>query len=64
MAAFALNAHVAEFLDVVMHDDEFDFRIEQIRIPVDSPLCNRTLGDADLEVEIWFCNLVSIPSDS
>ena len=49
MAAFALNAHVAEFLDVVMHDDEFDFRIEQIRIPVDSPLCNRTLGDVDLE---------------
>jgi Trk K+ transport system NAD-binding subunit len=49
MAAFALNAHVAEFLDVVMHDEELDFRIEQIRILPDSPLCGRTLGEADLE---------------
>ncbi len=49
MAAFALNAHVAEFLDVVMHDEELDFRIEQIRIPVDSPLRGRTLGELDLE---------------
>ncbi len=49
MAAFALNAHVAEFLDVVMHDEEFDFRIEQVRILAESPLCGRTLGEADLE---------------
>ncbi len=49
MAAFALNAHVAEFLDVVMHDEELDFRIEQIRIPVNSPLRDRSLGDLDLE---------------
>ena len=49
MAAFALNAHVAEFLDVVMHDEELDFRIEQIRIPVDSPLRDRDLGELDLE---------------
>jgi voltage-gated potassium channel len=49
MAAFALNAHVAEFLDVVMHDEELDFRIEQIRIPVDSPLAGRSLGELDLE---------------
>ncbi|MBK8470551.1 MAG: NAD-binding protein [Actinomycetales bacterium] len=51
IAAFALNAHVAEFLDVVMHDEEFDFRIEQIRIPATSPLAGRSLGDADLEGE-------------
>ena len=49
MAAFALNAHVAEFLDVVMHDEELDFRIQQVRILPDSPLCGRTLGEADLE---------------
>lgn len=49
MAAFALNAHVAEFLDVVMHDEELDFRIEQVRILADSPLAGTTLGAADLE---------------
>ena len=49
MAAFALNAHVAEFLDVVMHDEEFDFRIQQVRILPDSPLAGRTLGEANLE---------------
>jgi len=32
-----------------MHDEELDFRIEQIRIPVDSPLRGRTLGELDLE---------------
>lgn len=49
MAAFALNAHVAEFLDVVMHDEEFDFRIQQVRIPAESQYAGRTLGEADLE---------------
>lgn len=49
MAAFALNAHVAEFLDVVMHDEELDFRIQQVRILPDSPLCGSTIGQADLE---------------
>jgi voltage-gated potassium channel len=49
MAAFALNAHVAEFLDVVMHDEELDFRIEQVRILADSPFAGRTLGEADFE---------------
>ncbi|HRW17967.1 MAG TPA: NAD-binding protein [Dermatophilaceae bacterium] len=49
IAAFALNAHVAEFLDVVMHDSELDFRIEQVRILADSPLRGRTLGELDLE---------------
>ena len=32
MAAFALQPHVADFLDVVMHDDELDYRLEQIEI--------------------------------
>ena len=32
MAAFALQPHVADFLDVVMHDDGLDYRLEQIEI--------------------------------
>ena len=32
MAAFALQPHVAEFLDVVMHDETLDYRIEEVRI--------------------------------
>src|ERR1700682_5103562 len=32
MAAFALQPHVAEFLDVVMHDETLDYRIEEGRI--------------------------------
>jgi len=45
MAAFALHPHVAEFLDVVMHDETLDFRIEQIDIAPDSPLAGRTLDE-------------------
>ena len=32
MAAFALQPHVAEFLDVVMHDETLDYRIEEVKI--------------------------------
>ena len=32
MAAFALQPHVADFLDVVMHDDQLEYRLEQIEI--------------------------------
>ncbi len=49
IAAFALNAHVAEFLDVVMHDAELDFRIQQVRVTAESPLLDHTLGEANLE---------------
>jgi voltage-gated potassium channel len=48
MAAFALQPHVAEFLDVVMHDEALEFRIEQIEIPPDSPLTGRSLREAAL----------------
>jgi voltage-gated potassium channel len=47
MAAFALQPHVADFFDVVMHDDELDYRLEQIEIEPDS-LQDRTLGDLGL----------------
>lgn len=48
IAAFALQPDVAEFLDVVMHDAELDFRIEQVKILAGSPLIGRTLGELDL----------------
>lgn len=45
MAAFALAPDVAEFLDVVMHDESLDFRIEQIEVGATSPLQGRTIGE-------------------
>lgn len=48
MAAFALQPHVAEFLDVVMHDETLDYRIEEIKITSASPLVGRCLADTAL----------------
>ncbi|TQM57410.1 potassium channel family protein [Humibacillus xanthopallidus] len=48
MASFALHGDVAEFLDVVMHDEDIEYRIDQIRIPEDSPASGRTLRELDL----------------
>ncbi len=48
MAAFALQPDVSEFLDVVMHDETLDFRIQQVRVEPGSFLGGRTLGEADL----------------
>jgi voltage-gated potassium channel len=46
MAAFALQPHVAEFVDVVMHDASLEFRLEEVPVPDGSPLDGRTLRDA------------------
>jgi len=46
MAAFALQPHVAEFVDVVMHDGSLEFRLEEVSVPQGSPLDGRTLRDA------------------
>jgi voltage-gated potassium channel len=43
MAAFAVQPHVAEFLDVVMHDGSLEFRLEEVEVPVNSPLAGETL---------------------
>jgi voltage-gated potassium channel len=48
MAAFALQPDVAEFLDVVMHDESLDFRIEQIEVGATSALCDRSVGESAL----------------
>jgi voltage-gated potassium channel len=49
MAGFALQPEVAEFLDVVMHDEDLDFRIEQIRVREGSSLVGRSLGELALQ---------------
>lgn len=46
MAALALQPHVAEFLDVVMHDGSLEFRLEQLDVPDNSPIAGQTLRDA------------------
>ncbi len=46
MAAFALQPHVAEFVDVVMHDGSLEFRLEEVPVPRGSQLDGRTLRDA------------------
>jgi voltage-gated potassium channel len=46
MAALATQPHVAEFLDVVMHDGSLEFRLEQVNVPPNSPLAGQTLRSA------------------
>ena len=49
MAGFALQPEVAEFLDVVMHDEDLDFRIQEFHVDGGSALVGRSLGDLDLQ---------------
>lgn len=48
MAAFVLRPHVAEFIDVVMHEASLEFRLEEVVISSNSPVAGRTLRDAHL----------------
>ncbi|WP_330185801.1 potassium channel protein [Nocardia sp. NBC_01503] len=48
MAAFALQPNVADFLDVVMHDDSLEYRIEEIEVGPQSQLIGRSLTDTAL----------------
>lgn len=48
MAAFVLQPHVAEFLDVVMHDGSLEFRLEEVAVPSGSPLAGMSLRDAHI----------------
>jgi voltage-gated potassium channel len=46
MGAFALQPDVAEFLDVVMHDETLDYRIEQFVVSSHSEAVGRSVADA------------------
>ncbi len=48
MASFVARPHVAEFIDVVMHERSLEFRMQEYDIPDGSPLAGKTLRDADL----------------
>lgn len=48
MAAFILQPHVAEFLDVVMHERTLEFRLEEVRVTAGSPIAGRSLRDTHL----------------
>ncbi len=47
-AAFLLQPHVTEFLDVVMRDREIEFRLEEITVPPSSPLAGRSIREAQV----------------
>jgi voltage-gated potassium channel len=46
MAAFVLQPHVTEFLDVVMHDRNIEFRLEEVTVAQESTIVGRTLREA------------------
>ena len=46
MAALLLSPNVAEFLDVITHHGDVEFRVAEVRVPADSPLAGRSLRDA------------------
>jgi voltage-gated potassium channel len=48
MAAFVLRPHVAEFLDVVMHERNLEFRLEELTVTEDSSIAGKTLRDAHI----------------
>lgn len=45
MAAFVLRPHVAEFLDVVMHEQHLEFRLEEVPVAAGSPIAGCSLRD-------------------
>lgn len=48
MAAFVLQPHVTEFVDVVMHDRGIEFRLEEIPVPESSPIEGCSIRDAHI----------------
>jgi voltage-gated potassium channel len=48
MAAFVLQPHVTEFLDVVMRDRDIEFRLEEVTVALDSPIVGATLREAHI----------------
>lgn len=49
MAALALQPHVAEFLDEVLHDEGHDVAVNEVVVPIGSPMAGRALMDLRAE---------------
>ena len=48
MAAFVMRPHVAEFLDVVMHEQNLELCLEELPVREGSPLAGSTIADSHL----------------
>lgn len=48
LAAFAMQPHVAEFVDLAMHDVDLDFQIEQVLVDIGSAYVGKSLADLDV----------------
>ncbi|MCC6433447.1 MAG: TrkA family potassium uptake protein [Acidimicrobiales bacterium] len=59
MAALVTQPHVADFLDVVMHDRELEVRLAEIVLDERSPFVGRTLGECKVR-ERSGCTVVAI----
>ena len=44
MASFVARPHVAEFIDVVMHERSMEFRMQEVEVPAGSSLAGTTLA--------------------
>ena len=51
MASFVARPHVAEFIDVVMHERSLEFRMQEVPITEPSPLAGKSLSAAKLREE-------------
>jgi voltage-gated potassium channel len=48
MAAFVVQPHVVDFVDVVMHDGTLEFRLEELTLSMASPIAGCTIRSAHL----------------
>ena len=48
MASFVARPHVAEFVDVVMHERSLEFRMQELLVRDSSPLAGKSLSSANL----------------
>jgi voltage-gated potassium channel len=48
IAALLMQPHVAEFLDVVTHEDQVEFRLAEVPVSAAGPLANQTLRETRL----------------
>jgi voltage-gated potassium channel len=46
MAAFVVQPHVTDFLDVVMHDAGMEFRLQEVLVEEGSPMAGTSVADA------------------
>ena len=51
MASFVARPHVAEFIDVVMHERSLEFRMQEVPITESSPLAGKSLSENNLREE-------------